>query len=326
MKYNKTLHPSDYDNLQPHVALFEDVTSKIDAIIHHKHRRWEYGVALASLDLIRNQNPQTILDVGGGGSPLPAMVASMGYNTIVIDPSKDVLRQDDLAKKLGVHILIDNRDFIDAKLTTVFDVVFCISTLEHVQDDVAFFKKALSVAQCLAVFTVDYHVTGQPQSKDHLRTYNRASLETMAALAAPEWELVDSPDWADHGAHVFGYNFASLVLRRKTVEDGGYLAIPEQIPVEVLDEAAKERQEWLDSYTVGSPDDKEEAFKIGVVLDPIEPKRPAITKPIAANDDMSGEPIHTEPDQPTEPMDVSEAPPKPPKRKRKSKKATTDNA
>jgi len=218
MKFNKTLHPSDYGNLQPQLKLFNDVTSKIDSIIHHDNRRWEYGVALASLDLIRNQNPQTILDIGGGGSPLPAMASSLGYGLMVIDPSPEAQRQADFNKLAGMHINVDNRDFMDVDLSGQFDVVFCISTLEHVQDDVALFKKALSVAQHLAVFTVDYHVTGQAQSPHHLRTYNRASLEHLAALAAPEWELVDSPDWADHGAHVFGYNFASLVLRRKTIE------------------------------------------------------------------------------------------------------------
>lgn len=215
MKFNKTLHPSDYGNLQPQLKLFTDVNRKIDAIIHHDNRRWEYGVAIAALDLIRLQSPKSILDIGGGGSPLPAMVATLGYDVTVIDPSPETNRQGGFNKALDIFINVDNRDFMEIDTANKsYDAVFCISTLEHVQDDTAFFKEVLSIAKHLAVFTVDYHVTGQPQSKDHLRTYNRAGLERLAALAAPDWMTVDTPDWADHGAQVFGYNFAALVLRR----------------------------------------------------------------------------------------------------------------
>lgn len=215
MKLNKTLHPSDYDNLQSQVALFNDVTSKIDSVVHHHHRRWEYGIALAALDLLPAK-ALSIADIGGGGSPLPTMVASMEHNVTVIDPSYEANRQGGFNDALDILINIDNRDFMAVDTSQQYDVVFCISTLEHVQDDVAFFKKALDAAKYLVVFTVDYHVSGQPQSKHHLRTYNRASLERLAALAVPEWELVDTPSWEDHGGQVHNYNFAGLVLRRKT--------------------------------------------------------------------------------------------------------------
>ena len=97
----------------------------------------------------------------------------------------------------------------------LFDAVTCISVLEHVPDDVAFYRKLASLVKVGGVLalTVDFWPDAARKSPDHLRTYNEDRL-SMLAQSVPGFETVGKLDYADRGAHVYSYTFASLVLRR----------------------------------------------------------------------------------------------------------------
>ena len=91
----------------------------------------------------------------------------------------------------------------------------CASVLEHVENDERFFQKLLRHVRPggVLVLTVDFHPSGAALSAEHRRTYTAAALKQLVQLAegfTPLGEL----DYRDHGAHVNGYNFASLALQR----------------------------------------------------------------------------------------------------------------
>lgn len=74
--------------------------------------------------------PKKILDVGSGKSPLPAILRLCGFNVKSIDNSKDYWKRSLFNK----HYHIINDDITNSKLDEKFDMIICISTLEHIKD------------------------------------------------------------------------------------------------------------------------------------------------------------------------------------------------
>lgn len=100
-----------------------------------------------------------------------------------------------------------------------YDLVACLSVIEHVGDDHVFFEAALALVEMggVLVLTTDFHPGRERKCDGHLRTYNEASLydllERGRRLGFSPWHGL--PDWSHFGHHVYDYTFASLVLRRE---------------------------------------------------------------------------------------------------------------
>lgn len=202
----KTLHPADYDDLREHVAAYERTMNQSSArfSVQHQHRRWESAIALSAL---AKADADTVLEVGSGGSPFAATAAAEGYDVTVCDPDSRVLWHRDHPGDIRVV----QADFIDAELDQ-YDAVVCLSVLEHVEDDTAFFKRLCDLARSLVVVTVDFSMDGRRYSRDHLRTYSPKALAALRRRAPQRFVQMGESDWRDNGAHVYDYNFASLVL------------------------------------------------------------------------------------------------------------------
>ena len=75
---------------------------------------------LGNLPLI----PARVLDVGAGESPLALMLASLGYQVTAVDLRPYPFVHPNLEVKTG--------DITSMKLKNTFDVIVCLSTLEHI--------------------------------------------------------------------------------------------------------------------------------------------------------------------------------------------------
>lgn len=74
--------------------------------------------------------PKTLLDVGCGISPLPAMIADCGISVTAIDNVRDYWTKG----MVNRHWLVIDDDIQAPALSQRFDMVACVSVLEHIKD------------------------------------------------------------------------------------------------------------------------------------------------------------------------------------------------
>ena len=85
----------------------------------------EYGFALRC---VWRTSPRTVLDVGSGYSPWPALLRNCRCTVTAIDSMKDYWG----GPIFNRHFYIIKDDITRSKLSGTFDLITCISTLEHI--------------------------------------------------------------------------------------------------------------------------------------------------------------------------------------------------
>jgi SAM-dependent methyltransferase len=85
-------------------------------------------------DHIAKHAPVKVLDVGSGRSALPALMANCGCIVTATDPKGSYWS---LQPSFNRHYKVDRLDITDCKPEPIFDLVTCVSTLEHIEQDVA---------------------------------------------------------------------------------------------------------------------------------------------------------------------------------------------
>ena len=85
---------------------------------------------------ITNIWPKTVLDVGTGKTALPYMMRNCGLVVTAIDNIKDYWEYG----MVNRHYHVINDDIKNTKLNKKFDVITCISVLEHIDDHRAAMK------------------------------------------------------------------------------------------------------------------------------------------------------------------------------------------
>ncbi len=80
-------------------------------------------------EAISNFYPKTLLDIGTGVTALPHLVANCGVRVTAIDNIKDYWP----AGMFNRHFYVINDDITKPRLKEKFDMVTCISTLEHIE-------------------------------------------------------------------------------------------------------------------------------------------------------------------------------------------------
>lgn len=99
-------------------------------------RRAEYPWAIQQAKLDKKMK---ILDVGSGVSLFPVYLASKGHDVTTIDNDKILMNRlsPKLAEWSGVKIKYEDGDGTNLKyLDNTFDRVFCISTIEHLEEEI----------------------------------------------------------------------------------------------------------------------------------------------------------------------------------------------
>lgn len=144
--YTRSLHPDDYGFL-PHAGplrAFERDMS-VNRVGHrewHEHRLWEYASMLQQLEELGVPKDATILDVGSGGSFFPPYLATVGgYPNVSLTDSMKYgdITPDIVAQRAYYGIGLPLYDLLVEEMPSIasdaFDVVMCISTIEHVDAD-----------------------------------------------------------------------------------------------------------------------------------------------------------------------------------------------
>ncbi len=92
----------------------------------------EYGFVF---EQIAAKSPSRVLDVGTGTTALPALIRNCGINVTAIDNIRDFWPKG----IFNQHWFVLDRDILDPKLFDSFDLITCISVMEHIKD----FEKAV---------------------------------------------------------------------------------------------------------------------------------------------------------------------------------------
>lgn len=95
--------------------------------IRINERSIEYGFVFTSLSEIA---PKTILDVGTGRSSFPVLARTCGYLVKAIDNITDYWPRG----MTNRHFHIVDDDILNPKESKLYDVLTCISVLEHIDD------------------------------------------------------------------------------------------------------------------------------------------------------------------------------------------------
>jgi len=221
----KTLNPYlDYPFIEQERGIYHDVKNLLDdcrnPLQEHRHREWEYCIAL---QIIKKERIFSVLDVGGENSTFPFCCAYLGCDTTIVDPQNlgmQIQSQNVRLPDKNCYVKYIQSDFLEFDIDKVYDMVSCISVLEHVHNDNIFFEKLLKYVKPRGILytTFDYHQSGQKFYEDnqHLRTYNISRIKNLIGIGREAgFEIYgECADYTYQGNHVFDYNFASIVLQK----------------------------------------------------------------------------------------------------------------
>lgn len=175
----------------------------------HNERAAEYAFVFRQLARLW---PKTVLDVGTGLTALPQLMTHAGFDVTAIDNMTDFWP----SHQTNRHFHVIDDDIVAPKLNRQFDLLTCISVLEHVRDcDAAMASMArLSRPQGHIVLTFPYNETmgcpnvyaipGSNAPKDltiTTRAYCRADLDRwrraneLAIVEQEYWEFFSGDYW-----------------------------------------------------------------------------------------------------------------------------------
>jgi SAM-dependent methyltransferase len=160
--------------------------------------------------MIARYHEPRILAIGSFEDTAVAVLRAKGFRLDEVDPN---VNNTDLATFFASP----------AAITRSYDVVLCVSVLEHVEDDLLFMRNIgdLLAPGGVAILTVDfsnrYPVTGRKPTMD-VRLYTTFDIRDRLMSALPDCGLLDSPAWDDaEDDFTFDgclYSFACWVFRK----------------------------------------------------------------------------------------------------------------
>jgi len=167
----------------------------------HNERSIEYAYVFQSISRYR---PRSILDVGSGDTALPSLIRSCGPVVTAIDNVRDYWTADIINRHW--HVVDD--DITQTGLTDRFDMIICVSVIEHITDHVHAVKSMMSLLAPggILVLTTPYneirHVSnvyeleGAAYGQDlpyACRSTSRSELDEWLNIAGGE--VVDQEFW-----------------------------------------------------------------------------------------------------------------------------------
>jgi hypothetical protein len=206
---SRTLALSDYDRFTEELKVVDGYGIGEG---QHEHRRWEYALSLHAIHrwtMARRRNPSgPVYDVGGAGSRFVHMLGEWtGTDALVIDPLETTGPLEGYTH--GGALLAD--------------VVTCISVVEHISnlDHFIYHLACLTAPGGLLILTMDYwNRCGPDLAMNHVlreRIFCPKSYAQLRNQFSPlRLTTFGGVDPSYHGAQVFDYTFASLVLEKDT--------------------------------------------------------------------------------------------------------------
>ena len=101
--------------------------ASVQAFVRHNERAAEYAFVFRQVNAVA---PQTVLDVGTGTTALPALLDICGCVVTAIDNVRDYWT----AGMVNRHWYVIDDDIQETSQVGPFDMVTCISVLEHIND------------------------------------------------------------------------------------------------------------------------------------------------------------------------------------------------
>ena len=111
----------------------------------------EYSFLLKCIAL---ENPSSVLDVGCGRTALPQLIDNCGIQVVATDANKKI------AKAIK-HVVREN--ILKTKIKQRFNLVSCVSVLEHIQDSDTAIKNLMALTEPNGLIVVTF-----PFSRAHI--------------------------------------------------------------------------------------------------------------------------------------------------------------
>jgi hypothetical protein len=215
---------TDYPHIQPSMDLVRHTSNHLQSLngsimIPVEERYWEYGSAVhLANDYVSKHTKATVLNVGSGWDALGSTLAALDKYDITECEPDDICRRD----RNRVNEILQNEGHAPIKVFNnsvfnlpkeKFDLVFCISVLEHVLNE----KEAwYNLTECVKkdgvlFITVDcMEDLSRPHACDGARqtNYTLESLkDRVSMIKGLGFKTIGEPDYTWHGVHVYDYNF-----------------------------------------------------------------------------------------------------------------------
>lgn len=249
MTYNRVLHTDDYAALEPWVKPLQEFEQRLARTgapyrKDHQHREWEYGSILQQLEQLGVPKTARILDTGSGACYFVPYLKVSGWEGIVCSDSMDYgditewLRKQCYALDITVPMLQAPVQKLGTE-DNYWDVVMCISTIEHL--DVRVFEEGLRelYRTCkpggYIFITSDFFeseeraMTSPCLGMQHTR-FNPTNVDQKITSVLPNIEWVDGPhdrraadvpgSWAYRGDFVNNYSFINMCFRKPLTTPG----------------------------------------------------------------------------------------------------------
>ena len=219
------LYPErDYVHIKKSMDLVQKTSQHIQSkqgsiAIPVSERYWEYGSAVhLAEEYTQSHKTATVLNVGSGWDGLsPTLAALDDYNITECEPDT-TCRNDRL--RVNEILVAENHKPIKILSNGLFnlpeekfDLVFCISVLEHVFDEQqAWYNLSQRVTLGGILFiTVDVvDDATRPHAFDGARVTNYTLdilKHRVSMIKERGFETIGEPDYEWHGIHVYDYNF-----------------------------------------------------------------------------------------------------------------------
>lgn len=222
---SKVMDPMDFVELSNTVARID-----ADPLIlsgQHPIRRWEYAMALHAIhewlwataaQAGPDDPPPAIADLGGAGSNFWQALTPLSPTPItVIDEKLPGTQFVDLHPSL--LYIRGTAEHAAPRFTEAFDILTCISVVEHVVQVRPFLKALHTLLRPggLLVLTTDYwDCEGPDTAHFHWMRERIYNVETLRGLRGGLWELgfrmFGQADWHYTGPQVYDYSVASLTM------------------------------------------------------------------------------------------------------------------
>lgn len=208
--FTKTMSPNDYGELQAETAMITNIIASLGGasafIMQHQHRLWEYAMAIAAIQT--DKSIRTILDIGTGQSPLPAILNAMGYEVTGSDVGGQPPGWGNMAWINHAESGIKKR----------YDVIMAISTIEHIEAWDVSLRRWWASADKMLIVTTDVTPRGQQMTSAHMRSYEIGDLHDVM-LGLPGAVDVGKVDTTYYGDFVYSYSFGIVAIKKETVKE-----------------------------------------------------------------------------------------------------------
>lgn len=231
--YTRSLDPQDYAFLT-HAAPLRAFAAAMTAphCLWHEHKIWENASIMQQLEELEVRKDARIIDVGSGGMFFPPYLATIGgYANVTLTDSlaarqdiATIVRAQEKAYDVYLPFYVVPAENMSIFGAETFDVVMCISTIEHVErhDDVLREMWRIAKPDGLIFITSDYFRSGAEGRAQHAASpYKDGQLTAYSkefVLALPnviDVEFVGDTDLEYRGDFVHNYSFVNVCLRKR---------------------------------------------------------------------------------------------------------------